>query len=81
MILNAIFLVLVLCSIILAFLALIKNNFFIKLLLVNVSTSLMSCAICVLSSFHGNSSYIDIAIIYYLVGSISSIAYLKYFVK
>ncbi len=59
----------------------LKKNIFIKVIFLNVSTSLMSLFICFFSSFKGNGDYIDIAIIYQLFGIISSMGYLKYFIR
>ncbi|MBF8247017.1 MAG: cation:proton antiporter [Rickettsia sp.] len=68
-------------SIVVFVLVFIKKNIFMKVILVNLATSLMSLFICFFASFRGNGDYIDIAIIYQLFGIISSMGYLKYFIK
>lgn len=45
----------------------------------NVATSIAALFICFLGSFRANSSYIDIALIYFLLGAIATSAYMKYF--
>jgi multisubunit Na+/H+ antiporter MnhF subunit len=55
-----------------------KDDIFLKLLFLNTGTSLASLFICFLGSVKANSSYFDIALIYFLLSVISSSAYLKY---
>lgn len=75
-----IFLVLILLFIAIVTYLLIKDrNVFIKILLLNNLTSIVSLFICFLGSFKMNSSYLDIAIIYFLLSFVASSAYLKYF--
>lgn len=61
---------------------LIQNvSIFTKILLLNSLTTVVSLLICFLGSFKMNSSYLDIAIIYFLLSFIASNAYLRYFIK
>ncbi|XVN42390.1 MAG: monovalent cation/H+ antiporter complex subunit F [Candidatus Rickettsia vulgarisii] len=76
-----IFLVLTLLFIAIVTYLLIKDrNIFIKILLLNNLTSIVSLFICFLGSYKMNNSYLDIAIIYFLLSFIASSAYLKYFI-
>ncbi|MFK7968244.1 MAG: monovalent cation/H+ antiporter complex subunit F [Rickettsiaceae bacterium] len=68
-----VFLVIVICGIFL------QKEIFAKLLFLNTGTSLVSLVICFLGSYKVNSSYIDIALIYFLLSVVGSTAYLKYF--
>ncbi len=61
--------------------AFLQRDIFTKLLFVNIGTSLVALFICFLSSFKANSSYIDIAFIYFLLSVIATSAYLKYFLQ
>ncbi|HJK87105.1 MAG TPA: monovalent cation/H+ antiporter complex subunit F [Candidatus Megaira endosymbiont of Nemacystus decipiens] len=72
--------VLLLASIILVCL-LIEKDALTKILLLNSSTSMISLFICLLGTYKVNSSYIDIAIIYFILGVVGSVAYLKYFLQ
>lgn len=56
------------------------KNIFIKILLSNSLTSIVTLFICFLGSFKANNSYLDVAIIYFLLSFIASSAYLKYFI-
>lgn len=61
---------------------LFKNtNIFIKILFLNSLTSIVALFICFLGSFAANDSYLDIAIIYFLLSFIATGAYLKYFLQ
>lgn len=76
-----IFLVLTLLFIAVVTYLLIKDrNVFIKILLLNNLTSIVSLFICFLGSYKMNNSYLDIAIIYFLLSFVASSAYLKYFI-
>jgi len=57
-----------------------KTDIFTKLLILNSFTSLVGLFICCLGLYLGNSSYIDIAIIYFLLSFIATKSYLKYFI-
>jgi multicomponent Na+:H+ antiporter subunit F len=57
-----------------------KTDIFTKLLILNSLTSVVSLFICCLGLYLGNSSYLDIAIIYFLLSFIATNGYLKYFV-
>lgn len=57
-----------------------KTDIFTKLLILNSLTSVVSLFICCLGLYLGNSSYLDIAIIYFLLSFIETNGYLKYFV-
>ena len=61
--------------------AFLQRDMFTKLLFVNTGTSLAALFICFLGSFKVNSSYIDIAFIYFLLSVIATSAYLKYFLQ
>jgi multisubunit Na+/H+ antiporter MnhF subunit len=62
------------------YLLLKNNNIFTKILLLNSLTSVVTLFICFLGSFKVNNSYLDIAIIYFLLSFIASSAYLRYFI-
>ncbi|WP_342225222.1 monovalent cation/H+ antiporter complex subunit F [Rickettsia endosymbiont of Urophora cardui] len=57
-----------------------KTDIFTKLLILNSLTSVVSLFIYCLGFYLGNSSYLDIAIIYFLLSFIATNGYLKYFV-
>lgn len=57
---------------------LISKGVLVKLLFLNSMTSVAALFICALGSFYFNDSYIDIALIYFLLSFIASIAYLNY---
>ena len=59
--------------------ALFQQNIFIKLLLINISTSIAVLFFCFLGLLKVNSSYIDIALIYMILSFITISSYLKYF--
>jgi multicomponent Na+:H+ antiporter subunit F len=59
--------------------ALWQKDIFTKILLLNTGTSVVSLFICFLGSFQVNNSYIDIALIYFLLSVIATGAYSKYF--
>ncbi|MFK7974428.1 MAG: monovalent cation/H+ antiporter complex subunit F [Rickettsiaceae bacterium] len=59
----------------------INRDIFTKLLFLNTGTSLASLFICLLGSYQVNNSYIDIALIYFLLSTIATSAYLKYFIQ
>lgn len=61
--------------------ALLQRDVFTKLLFVNTGTSLAALFICFLGSFKANSSFIDIAFIYFLLSVVATNAYLKYFLQ
>lgn len=73
LILSLIFAAIVICSL------LWQKDIFTKLLLLNTGTSLASLFICFMGTYKVNSSYIDIALIYFLLSVIANAAYLKYF--
>lgn len=56
-----------------------QKDIFTKILLLNTSTNVSALFICFLSSFEVNSSYIDIALIYFLLSVVVTCAYAKYF--
>jgi len=58
-----------------------QKDVFTKLLFMNIATSLTALFICFMGVFKTNNSYIDIALIYFLLGVTGNIAYLKYFSK
>ena len=59
----------------------LQKDFFNKILFLNSATSIISLFICFLGSYKSNSSYIDIALIYFLLSVIATMAYMKYFIK
>ncbi|PCJ25486.1 MAG: cation:proton antiporter [Rickettsiales bacterium] len=61
--------------------ALWQKDVFTKLLFLNSGTSLAALFICFLGSFEVNSSYIDIALIYFLLSIVATSAYMKYFLQ
>ena len=61
--------------------AMSAKDFFSKILFLNTGTSLIALFICFLGSFKVNSSYIDIALIYFLLSVVATNAYLKYFIN
>lgn len=61
--------------------AIFSSDIFTKILLLNVSTSLGALFICFLGSLQVNSSYLDIALIYFLLSVVATNAYLKYFLN
>jgi multisubunit Na+/H+ antiporter MnhF subunit len=73
-------LVLVFSSIIISG-AFLQKDIFTKLLFLNTGTSVAALFICFLGSFKVNSSYIDIALIYFLLSAVATNAYLKYFMQ
>jgi len=56
-----------------------QRDIFIKLLFLNTGTSVAALFMCFLGSVEVNSSYIDIALIYFLLSFVATKAYLKYF--
>ncbi|ABV84975.1 Multisubunit Na+/H+ antiporter, MnhF subunit [Rickettsia massiliae MTU5] len=58
-----------------------KTDIFTNLLILNSFTTLASLFICCLGLYSGNSSYLDIAIIYFLLSFIATNGYLKYFIN
>lgn len=75
LIISLIFSVIVICGLFW------QKDIFTKLLFLNSGTSLASLFICFLGSYKVNSSYIDIALIYFLLSVIATSAYLKYFLQ
>ena len=73
LILSLIFAAIVICSLFW------QKDIFIKLLLLNTGTTLAALFICFLGTYKVNSSYIDIALIYFLLSVIANMAYLRYF--
>ena len=59
----------------------LQKEIFTKLLFLNTATSLASLFICFLGSYKVNNSYIDIALIYFLLSIVGTTAYLKYFLQ
>ncbi|RTK92780.1 MAG: cation:proton antiporter [Rickettsiales bacterium] len=81
MFLNILVLVIFLFAIIIAAGAILQRDIFTKILFLNVSTTIISLFICFIATYKVNSSYIDIAIIYFILSIIVSSAYLKYFIQ
>ncbi|MCP5369282.1 MAG: cation:proton antiporter [Rickettsiaceae bacterium] len=62
-------------------LVLFIKDVFTKILLLGTSTNIIALFFCFLAAYKVNSSYIDIAIIYFLLSSVSSCAYMRYFMQ
>jgi multisubunit Na+/H+ antiporter MnhF subunit len=58
-----------------------RQDLFLKILFLNAGTSLASLFICFLGSIKANSTYLDIALIYFLLSTVATSAYLKYFIQ
>ena len=58
--------------------AFLQRDIFTKLLFLNTGTSIAALFICFLGSFQVNNSYIDIALIYFLLSAVANNAYFKY---
>ncbi len=56
-----------------------QKDSYTKILFLNVGTTLGALFICFFGSYKVNASYIDIALIYFLLSVIVNAAYLKYF--
>ncbi len=79
MLLNICLLITLLLVLIVVSGILLQKDIFTKILFLNSSTSIVALFICFLGSIKVNSSYLDIAIIYFLLSFVTSNAYLKYF--
>lgn len=79
--LNICLILLLILSIVTVFGLFLQKDLFCKILFLNTGTSIISLFICFLGSFKANSSYIDIALIYFLLSVIASSAYLKYLMR
>jgi len=79
--LNICLVLLLLFSVVVVCAMLLQKEVFTKLLFLNTLTSLTSLFICFLGSYKVNSSYIDIALIYFLLSVVGNLAYLKYFLQ
>lgn len=62
-------------------LATLSKDIFTRVLLLSTSTNILSLFFCFLGTYKVNSSYIDIAIIYFLLSCIGSCAYMRYFLQ
>lgn len=58
-----------------------RKDIFEKILYINTGTSLAALFICFLGSVKANNSYIDIALIYFLLSWVATSAYMKYFLS
>lgn len=81
MLLNICSVIIFLFSVFLVWKTFLQKDIFIKLIFLNSSTSLIALFICFLGTYKVNSSYIDIAIIYFILSAITTSAYLKYFLQ
>lgn len=79
--LNICLVVLLLFSMVVVCAMLLQKEIFTQLLLLNTSTSLISLFICFLGSYKFNNSYVDIALIYFLLSFVGNLAYLKFFLQ
>ena len=77
--LNICLFIVIFCALIVLCAAFFRRDIFERILYLNTGTSITSLFICLLGSFKSNGSYIDIALIYFLLGSIVTTAYMKYF--
>lgn len=68
-------------SLLLVALAIASDDVYTKILMMNSSTSTAALFMCFLSAYQVNSSYIDIAIIYFLLGVVASCGYMRYFLS
>ncbi len=81
MLLNIVVGIIFLFVIIVVFSAFNQKDTFTKILYLNISTTLSALFICCIGTYTTNSSYIDIALIYFILSIISVSAYLKYFIQ
>ena len=79
--LNIFLIILSILSIIVICGIFLQKEIFTKLLFLNTGTSLSSLFICFLGSYKVNNSYIDIALLYFLLSVVVTSAYLKYFLQ
>ena len=77
--LNICLFITIFCASIVICAAFFRKDNFEKILYLNTGTSITALFICFLGSFKVNSSYIDIALIYFLLSAIATAAYMKYF--
>ena len=59
--------------------ALFEQDILTRILLINSGTTVMALFLCFLGSYSLNSSYIDIAMIYFLLTIVASCADLRFF--
>lgn len=81
MLLNIFLIILLSFAIVVICAMCLQKDIFIKLLFLNIATSIGALSICCLGSYRANSSYIDIALIYFLLSVVANGAYLKYFLQ
>lgn len=78
---NIAVLIIILLGLSVVILAALSNDIFTRVLLLSTSTNILSLFFCFLGTYKVNSSYIDIAIIYFLLSCIGSCAYMRYFLQ
>lgn len=81
MLLNIAVLIILLLGLSVIMLAAKSGDIFTQVLCLSASTNIVSLFFCFLGTYKVNSSYIDIAIIYFLLSCIGSCAYMKYFLQ
>lgn len=81
MLLNIVVLIILSLGLSVVVLAARSKDIFTQILLLSTSTNIVSLFFCFLGTYKVNSSYIDIAIIYFLLSCVGSCAYMKYFLQ
>ena len=81
MLLNIAALIIISLGLSVVMLAVRTKDIFTQILLLSTSTNILSLFFCFLATYKVNSSYIDIAIIYFLLSCVGSCAYMRYFLQ
>jgi multisubunit Na+/H+ antiporter MnhF subunit len=81
MIINFAIFILFLCVVITTLLMLWQKNTIKKLIFLNTLNSLSVLTICTLSAYSANDYYLVLDIIYFLLTSLETIEYLKYYIQ
>ena len=77
--LGGLFLINILLVMAIGLMFIFEGRHLVRILYLNIMTNIISLALAVLGTFQANSSYIDIALIYFFLGVVANIAYLKYY--
>lgn len=56
-----------------------QKDLYTKLIFLNSATSIMALFFCIIGTYKANSSYLDIALTYFLLSVVANAAYLKFF--
>ncbi len=56
-----------------------KQDIFERIIFLNTGTSIAGLFICILGTFESSSYYIDVALIYFILSFIATMAYMQYF--